>query len=99
MEKINITPKELRDIMEEYKFDPDPMVEDSQKVRVAKMALSRINEADRIIWCLYLDKQSSREVGRILGCCHNTVLNQLSKIRQDIMREVMKILEHEDWED
>lgn len=99
MDKINITPKELHDIMEEYKFDDDPMVQDSQKVRIAKMALANINEADRILFCLALDKQSSREVGKILGCSHSTVLKQLAKIRQDIMREVMKILEHEDWED
>ena len=99
MEKINITPKELHDIMNEYKFDPDPMVEDSQKVRIAKMALARINEADRIIFTLALDRQSSREVGKILGCSHSTVLKQLAKIRKDIMREVMLIMEHEDLED
>lgn len=96
---INITPKELRDIMDEYKFNPDPMVADSQKVRIAKMALSRINEADRIIFCLALDKASSREVGKILGCSHSTVLKQLAKIRKDLMREVMLIMEHEDLED
>lgn len=99
MEKIDITPKELHDIMAEYRFDPDPMVNDNQKVRIAKMALSRISEPDRIIFCLALDKQSSREVGRILGCSHSTVLKQLAKIRKDIMREVMKILETEDWDD
>lgn len=99
MEKIDITPKELHDIMDEYRFDPDPMVNDNQKVRIAKMALSRISEPDRIIFCLALDKQSSREVGRILGCSHSTVLKQLAKIRKDIMREVMKILETEDWDD
>lgn len=97
--KVNITPKELRDIMDEYKFDDDPMVADSQKVRIAKMALSRIGEADRIIFCLALDKESSREVGRILGCSHSTVLKQLAKIKRDILREVMKIMEYEDLED
>ena len=96
---INITPKELRDIMDEYKFNPDPMVTDSQKVRIAKMALARINEPDRIIFCLALDKESSREVGKILGCSHSTVLKQLAKIRKDLMREVMLIMEHEDLED
>ena len=96
---IKITPKELRDIMDEYKFNDDPMVKDSQKVRIAKMALSRINEADRIIFCLALDKESSREVGRLLGCSHSTVLKQLAKIKRDILREVMKIMEFEDLED
>lgn len=96
---IKITPKELHDIMDEYKFDPDPMVADSQKVRIAKMALSRIAEPDRIIFCLAMDKESSREVGKILGCSHSTVLKQLTKIRKDIMREVLKIMEEEGLDD
>lgn len=99
METIKITPKELRDIMAEYAFDPDVMVQDSQRVRVAKMALSRINEPDRILFCLALDKESSRDVGKILGCSHSTVLKQLQKIKKDIMREVLKIIEEEGLED
>lgn len=99
MERISITPKELKDIMAEYKFDDDVMCDDPQKVRVAKKALSRINDADRIIFCLALDKESSREVGKILGCSHSTVLKQLAKIKKDIMREVLKIIDEEGLED
>lgn len=99
MERISITPKELRDIMKEYAFDDDIMNDEPQKVRVAKMALARINEADRIIFTLALDKQSSREVGKILGCSHSTILKQLAKIKKDLMREVLAIIEDEGLED
>jgi len=88
-DKVNITGKELRDIMAEYAFDDDIMNEESQKVRLAKMAVSRLSEPDRIIWCLYMDKESSREVGRILSCSHSTVLKQLQKIKKDIMYHIM----------
>ena len=98
-QRINITPKELHAIMEEYAFDDDPMVQDSQKVRIAKMALAKIAETDRIIFCLCLDKGSSREVGKLLGCSHSLVLKQFKRIKNDIMREVMKIMETESLED
>lgn len=96
---IKITPKELKDILKEYEFNDDIMCEDSQKVRIAKMALSRINESDRIIWCLALEKQSSREVGKILGCSHSLVLKQLKKIKEEILYHIMEILRTEDLED
>lgn len=98
-EKVNITGSELRDIMAEYAYNPDPMVEDSQKVRLCKMALDRLPEADRIIFCLALDRQSSREVGKILGCSHSTVLKQLKKIKMDIMYNIMELLKTEPLED
>lgn len=85
--------------MSEYAYNPDPMIEDSQKVRLAKMALAKLNEPDRIIWCLYMDKESSREVGKILGCSHSTVLKQLQKIKKDIMYNIMELSKNEPMED
>ena len=94
-----ITGKELRDIMADYALDDDIMTTEPQRVRVAKMALSRISEADRIIFCLALDKQSSREVGRILGVSHSTVLKQLQRIKKELLYQVMEVLKTEDLED
>lgn len=99
MEKISITGKELRDIMAEYEFDPDPMVNDSQKVRLAKMALNELPEPDRIIFTLYLDRQSSREVGKILGCSRSTVLKHVEKIRQELLYHIMVLSKKEPLED
>lgn len=99
MEKLNISSKELREIMGEYKFDPDPMIEEPQKVRLAKMALERLNVADRTIWCLYLDKESAREVGRILGCSRSTILKQIKKIKAEIMFHIMELSKEEPMED
>jgi DNA-directed RNA polymerase specialized sigma subunit len=95
--EIKITGTELRAIMDEYKFNDDVMCDDSQKVRVAKMALQKISESDRIIYCLYLDQQSSRKVGKILGVSHSTILKQLQRIRQELLYQIMSI--DEDLED
>ena len=95
--KIKITGKELRAIMSEYEYNEDIMCDDSQKVRVAKMALSKLPESDRIIYTLYLDRQSSRAVGQILGVSHSTVLKQLQRIKQEILYQIMIL--NEDLED
>ena len=92
-ESIKITGTELRAILDEYKFDPDVMCDDPQKVRVAKMALERIGESDRIIYCLYLDQESSRKVGKLLGVSHSTILKQLQRIKAEILYQIMIINE------
>lgn len=97
--KISITGREIREILAEYSFDDDIMSEEKQRVRIAKKAVSMLNEPDRIIFCLALDKQSSREVGKLLGCSHSTILKQLKKIKTQIMKNVMEILKTEDLED
>lgn len=96
---VNITAKEIKDILEDYKYDPDIMNDDPQKVRLAKMAIAKLSEPDRIIWCLAMDKQSSREVGKILGCSHSTVLKQLQKIKMEIMYHIMTFAKTEPLED
>ncbi len=98
-EQPKITGKELRGILAEYAYDDDIMNDEPQKVRVTKMALSRLPDADRIIFCLALDKESSREVGKILGCSHSTVLKQLQRIKKDIVYNIMQILQDEPLED
>lgn len=96
---INITPKELREIMAEYEYNDDIMNDEPQKVRIAKMALSMLSEPDRILFCLALDKQSSRNVGKILGCSHSTVQKQLKKIKTEIITNMMEIMKYENIED
>lgn len=101
MEEVNLTSKELKAIVGEYTYTggTDIMCEDSQKVRVAKLAVGMLDEADRIIWCLAMDQESSRKVGKILGVSHSTVLKQLTRIKAEIINNVMHVLETEDLED
>lgn len=91
-----ITGKELRSILGEYEYNDDVMCEDTAKVRAAKKALQNISESDRIIYCLYLDQQSSRKVGKLLGVSHSTILKQLQRIKAELLYQIMK---SEDWEE
>ena len=81
--------------MEEYAYHEDVMSDEPQKVRIAKKALSMLPEPDRILFTLCLDKESSRDVGKILGCSHSTILKQIKKIKQDIIFNIMTILDKE----
>lgn len=101
MEEIKITSKELKDIVGEYTYTgaTDIMCDDRQKVRVAKLAVGMLDEADRIIWCLAMDQESSRKVGKILGVSHSTVLKQLTRIKAEILNNVMRVLNTEDLDD
>lgn len=98
-EQPKITGKELREVLAEYAYNDDVMNDEPQKVRVAKQALSMLSDADRIIFCLSLDKESSREVGKIIGCSHSTILKQIQRIKKELLYNVMTILDKEPIDD
>ena len=83
--KISLSSTELRQIMAEYAYEDSIFNDEDDKATKVKKALSKINEADKIIYCLYLEYGSSRKVGKILGCSRTTVLKLVTKIRQDII--------------
>lgn len=94
--KINITGKELRDILAEYAIDTnDVMDEQPQKVRLAKMAVQMLPEADRIIFLLVLDRGSSREVGKLLKCSHSLILKQMQRIKAQILTNITTIIQEQ----
>lgn len=83
--KITLTSSELRAIMAEYAYEESIFNDEDDKATKVKKALSKINEADRILYCLYLEYGSSRKVGKILGCSRTTILKLVTKIRQEII--------------
>lgn len=85
METIRISASELRDILKEYEYEENIFTLDDPRVVAIKWALSKIPDADRIIYCLWLDLESSRKVGRILGVSHSTILKELKRIKNEIL--------------
>lgn len=83
-QKIDISPSELRAILKEYEYDPDVMCEDDDRVILIKRALQKLQEPDRILWCLYMDLGASRKVGAILHVSHSTVLKEINRIKLEI---------------
>lgn len=89
MELLNIKPEELRAILKEYEYDGDIMCDDDERVRAIKKALTKLNEADRIIFCLYMDLGASRKVGKVLGVSHSTILKEINRIKMEIRYQMM----------
>lgn len=86
---IDITPDELHQIMKEYEYDPDPMNNEDERSLEIKRAISKLPEADKIIWCLYMELGSSRKLGRLLGnISHSTILKEINRIKTDIMTKI-----------
>lgn len=85
MDTIKITASELKDILKEYEYEEDIFTLDDPRVVAIKWALSQIPDADRIIYCLWLDLESSRKVGQILGVSHSTILKELKRIKNEIL--------------
>lgn len=83
-QKIDISPAELRAILKEYEYDPDVMCEDDDKVILIKRALQKLQDPDRILWCLYMDLGASRKVGAVLHVSHSTVLKEINRIKMEI---------------
>lgn len=83
-QKIDISPSELRAILKEYEYDPDVMCEDDDRVILIKRALQKLQEPDRILWCLYMDLGASRKVGAVLHVSHSTVLKEINRIKLEI---------------
>lgn len=89
MNQIQLTPTQIRDIDNQFKYQFDLFADDI-KTQQAKWALSKLDVPDRIIFELYAEFQSSRKVGKILGVSHNIVLREVRRIRRQIIELISK---------
>lgn len=86
---LKISPGELRAILKEYEYDDDPMNDEDPRVRKVKKALSKLETADRTIFCLYMELGASRKVGKVLGVSHSTILKEVNRIKREIRYQIM----------
>lgn len=84
MEQPIINPEELKAILADYKYNDDIMCDDDERVLAIKKAISKLNDPDRIIFCLYMDLGGSRKVGKVLGVSRTTVLKEINRIKMEI---------------
>lgn len=83
---INIKGEEIKAIMAEYEFNDDTIFEEDERVYKIKEALTKLEPADKIIWCLYMEFQSERKVAKILGCSRTPVNRALKRIKEEIKK-------------
>ncbi len=85
---IKITPNELKAICKEYEYDEEAhmMIEEGEDERphLIKKAMTYLDRADYIIFCLYMEYRSERKVASLLGCSRTPLHNLLDKIKKQI---------------
>ena len=84
-----VNPKELRAICSEYAFDEDTAIfEEDTRVYAIKKALSQLDKADFILWCLYMELQSERKVAKQLGVSRTPINKAIKRIKNTIIDKI-----------
>ena len=82
--KINISPSELRDLMKEYDFNTDDILQyDDEQVKYFE-AVKKLPQPDYIILLLYTHLGSQRKVGKLFNISHSCIGKTLKQIRKKI---------------
>lgn len=75
-------------IIKEYEPDNTIWNEDNELVDKIKRAVQKLDDAEKIIFILYSEHSSLREVGKILGVSHSTVYKEINKIKKKILDDI-----------
>ena len=78
----------IKELLDEYKPDNNIFTEDDDMMIKIKQSVQNLSDADRIIFILYCESGSLREVGKILGVSHTTVFKQIKEIKQRILNDI-----------
>lgn len=80
--------RDYKDIKEDYRFIPDIMSQDSERVAsVKKIINTKLSIVDKTLILLYVDCLSYRKLGRRLGLSHMTIRKEIIRIKNIIMNE------------
>lgn len=80
----------IRQMLKEYAFNSSPFSEDDVKVARLKFIISKLSQVDRTIIILYADCLSTRKLGKKMGMSHTTIRREISRIREQIIKEYQK---------
>ena len=79
---------DIRKLMEEYKPNYDIFCEDGELVTRIKEEVQKLSEPDRIIFIMYCEMGSLREVAKKLGVSHTTIFKFIKNIKQRILKDI-----------
>lgn len=74
--------------MEDYKPNYDIFCEDDELITDIKKAVQNLPDADRIIFIIYAETGSLREVGKKLGVSHTTIYKEIKRIKKQILDDI-----------
>ena len=89
MSKLGVTLNgdELKRMLKDYEYDPVTEFWDEdgdERAWAIKRALSQLDVSERLIFILYLEVNSERDLGQLLGCSRTPVSRELKKIKEKI---------------
>lgn len=88
--------RDYKTIREDYRFDDDIFSDEPEKVAALKYIIDkRLNQVDRTLIILYTDCQSYRALGKRLGLSHQTIGQEIRRIKANIIKEYQKLKENE----
>lgn len=79
---------DMRKVMREYEPDYSIWREDDERMTRIKEAVQKLADADRIIFIMYCETGSLRELGRILGVSHTSAFKEINRIKRQILNEI-----------
>lgn len=83
--------RQYKKIKDDYSFKGDIMDQDDIRVaRLKKIMNTELSEVERTILILYAEMQSFRKLGEVMGCSHQTMRNEVQRIKQKIMKSYGK---------
>lgn len=86
--KTNDIIRDYRDIKEDYRFNPDIMSQEDERVaRIKEIINTRLSLVDKTLILLYTDCQSYRKLGKRLGLSHMTCRKEIIRIKKIILTE------------
>lgn len=92
IQNIKITPSELKKICKDYEYDEQAhmMIDEGQNEtpHLIKKAMTYLDRADFVIFCLYMEYQSERKVADLLGCSRTPLHYNLVKTKKKILERL-----------
>ena len=80
--------KDIKKVMEDYKPNKGIWNEDDELIDGIKNAVDNLKDADKIIFILYCETGSLREVGKMLGVSHTTIYKEIKRIKRLILDDI-----------
>lgn len=71
----------LQKLIEDYEPDYSIFNEDDILIHNIKKAIDKLPIADKIIFLLYVEYQSLRKVGKLLGVSHSVIYKEINRIK------------------
>lgn len=79
---------DLKKIMKEYAPNNDIFCEDDELMMKIKKAVERLEDGDKIIFIMYCECGSMRDLGKQLGVSHTAIWKIITKIKKQILNDI-----------